>query len=309
MSPSQRVLILGGGGRVGRLLCGAWRQDPSLPELVVQSRHPGPGITFVQDPAPGNEATFLKAVAAVAPDTVVALWGVTPHSTTKDLSENSRLALLALKAAQVSGARRVVLTSTGAVYSPSSRGHRETDRVDPPSAYGRAKWQMEQAAADGCRVQAAAPTVTILRLANVIGADLLGDVVRQAAGRCGTDPQACLTLDRFPDGFGPRRSYLSPRTLARCVSRIAASASSVGGGVYNLADGNTVWDMSAVLRALERAGYPVAWKWAAAPDTALPVHGLNTDLLTRDWPELKADFCQTPDALVADWLAAGGGTP
>lgn len=309
MSGGSKILILGAGGRVGRLLRQAWSLDPDLPEVVFQSRGSGTGIGMVCDPISGGKSEFLAGVIELAPTTIVALWGVTPHSAVPDLSLNSRLALLALEAGQICGARRVVLISTGAIYASTqqTQPYREAVEVASGTAYGNAKHNMERDALQWCEEAEAAkggiPSLTILRLANVAGADMLADAVRRAVD----GPPLCL--DHFHQGRGPCRSYLSARTFAATIAALRASEGPADPEILNLADGQTAWDMADLLRALDQAGYGVAWTWRDAPGTALALHSLDVGAMAARFPGVNASVCRSPEALVADWLAACGGRP
>lgn len=306
MTRDARVLVLGSGGRVGRLIRQVWEQHPALPRAVFQSRCAGRGITLVGDPMADPDGEAGAGLTRFRGDMIVALWGVTPHTGNGDLALNSRLALLALEAARAAGVPRVVLISTGAVYAPpgSEGGYCEDTAAFSAGAYGQAKIAMEVAARNWAQdAGPQAPAITILRLANVAGADMLADAVR-----CAT-PGAPLRLDRFASGGGPRRSYLAPHTLAAALGAICAASPTPGTSIFNLADGDALWDMADLLQALTRAGHSVPWGWQAAPPAALYAHQLNVTAFAGRFPEVAGQFRPSADALVADWLSASGGRP
>ncbi|MFV0245554.1 MAG: NAD-dependent epimerase/dehydratase family protein [Qingshengfaniella sp.] len=291
------IVLLGGAGRVGRLLRRALAVQGGAEGVRVQARIAGPGIDLVWQAGddPGDLTGWL---ADLRPRLVVCLWGKTGA---RGLDANTTLALTALAAAGKAGVPRSLFMSSAAVYGALVRPDiSEAMAPAPANAYGVAKLAMEQAVA--AAPVAGAMDVLILRLANVIGADMLADAVA-----CAT-PEAPLRLDRFADGTAPRRSYASPMTVARLVRAMADRPVARGREILNLADGPPV-AMDALLQARAAAGAPVPWSWRPAPDTALPVLGLATDRLLARVPELAGDVRLSPEALVADWLALAEARP
>nr|WP_226898462.1 NAD-dependent epimerase/dehydratase family protein [Mangrovicoccus algicola] len=290
-------MVLGASGRVGRLLRGAW-PAADLPPALFQSRSPGAGIGLTGPIGPG-----LLAALPGPPAAVLVLSGVTGGDEAA-LAENTRLALAGLDLGAAAAAPVVLLCSTAAVYAPGSadRPFRETDGMLPPGAYGRAKRAMEAAAADWAAAHPGGPAVLCLRLANVAGADMLGEAVRRAR------PEAPLRLDRLPGGGAPRRSYLSPMTLARAVCAIAAAPPRDGFGVVNLAEPGGETAMDALLAALAQQGHPVPWSWRDAAPGALASHALDLSRQADLWPGLATTGAGAA-GLAADWLRAGGGCP
>lgn len=220
-------------------------------------------------------------------DAVVALWGVTPGAG-RDLSLNTTLALAAMDLAQAVGARRVLHCSSAAVYPGGSVAACESDAVAPWSPYGVEKARMEAAVADWTRQRPGGPRACCLRMANVAGADSLF----AALDRGGT-----ITLDRFPDGQGPRRSYLAPGDLAQAIGALLRLPAADLPEVVNLA-GPTAVAMADVVRA---AGQEPAWR--PAPEGALPVMALSD----RRGAALFGPLTDSADParLVAQWRALG----
>ena len=246
-----RLLVIGGTGRLGRLLRPGWRASGLVP--VIQARGAGAVSDLRFDPLAEPEA-FARA--AQAADVVLILAGPTA-GTPEDLAVHTTLAQAAVRAAQ--GVRPVLVASSAAVYGPEAAAAgplREDGPTGPVSDYGRAKLAMEQAIA-------AAPGTTILRIGNVAGADAL-------LGR--PAPEGGRVLDICADGHAPRRSYIGPQALARALARLARLA--VAGadlpGVINLALPGVV-GMEALLEA---AGAP--WRARPAPSGVLPVVELCT---------------------------------
>ena len=141
--------------------------------------------------------------------------GNTP-STTGDMSETAALADAVVSAAAEAGVPRVLLASSSAVYA-LGEGKSESDLAAPTSPYGQAKFDMERTVA----ISGAGIEVCCLRIGNVAGADAL-------LGRANTvsdsDP---IKLDQFPDYNGPRRSYIGPSHLARCLELLIAHTSAL----------------------------------------------------------------------------------
>ncbi|MEL7092423.1 MAG: NAD-dependent epimerase/dehydratase family protein [Pseudomonadota bacterium] len=181
------LVVLGAGGRLGRLLDGFW------PDTVVRLTRQDLDIL---DTA-ALTATLRDAGA------VLCLAGVTPGSD-RPLSLNTTLAQLTLEAAATAGAGRVFLMSSAAVYGRSACPLCADAAPTPAAPYGDAKAAMEQMA------RAHPHPNTVLRLGNVAGADaILG----------GWQPG--FTLDTLPDGSTPTRSYIGPGTLARVLTTLA----------------------------------------------------------------------------------------
>ncbi|WP_434289547.1 NAD-dependent epimerase/dehydratase family protein [Celeribacter sp. SCSIO 80788] len=192
----------------------------------------------------------------------------------------------AITAALRAGIRRLLVASSSAVYG-AGRGEPFCEDVSPApiNAYGRAKAAME----DLCSRRAATEGIEIcaLRIGNVAGADmLLGNAMRRSSGP--------LTLDIFPDGRGPERSYIGPLTLLSVLRSLIATEARLP-PVLNLAGGKPV-QMSDLLDA---AGVP----WTAQPrsDTAHQRITLDVTRLARLCPEIDLDG--TAQEIVAEWAA------
>jgi nucleoside-diphosphate-sugar epimerase len=265
------ALILGASGRIGRML-----RHHGLTSLspVWQYRQPAAcSDTLIFDPLhrPGSLGHF---------DTVLCLSGVISGSPAA-LRNNSALAEAALDIGAACGAAQVFLASTAAVYGPAPVPLSETLTLHPLSDYGRAKAEME----DRAQTRAAQLNlpVTILRIGNVAGADAL---LGQPVG-------APITLDRFPDGQGPRRSYIGPGDLAAVLEALlrAGAAGQALPAVLNLALPGPV-AMADLLRAAGRR-----FDWQPAPDRALPIVDLDTSRLSGLIPLPEGSASR----IVADW--------
>lgn len=194
-------LLLGGGGRLGRMLRQHWPQGHGL---CVQSRQNKDGM-LVFDPLLDPER--LRA-ASVGRRAIICLSGVTPaHAAAcgDAMSLNTDLALAAIDAAPRDA--RVFVVSSAAVYGAADGPHSESDDVSPVSEYGHAKRAMEIAA-----LERGGGRVCVLRIGNVAGADaILGGW------------RAGMRLDQLADGRTPRRSYIGPKTLAQVIHTLCGA--------------------------------------------------------------------------------------
>lgn len=197
---TEKVLVVGGTGRLGGLLRLAWARR-GREGLIWQSRRGGGDAVFdpLSDPVG-------YAQAATGADVIINLAGTTGGDSAV-LAQNRDLALAAVAAAQAAGVPHIFLSSSAAVYGRGLTGTHEDAEVAPVSPYGRAKRDMEEAVLD----RAVALGVTCLRIGNVAGADQL------LAQQHSDGPQM---LDICADGRGPRRSYVGPQALAAMIDRM-----------------------------------------------------------------------------------------
>lgn len=291
-------LVLGAGGRVGRLLRGAWRGSNGAAPALYQSRSHLAGIDIV---APFDATLSNRIVGPV--NSILVLSGVI-RGTPTELAKNTDCALAGLELARKVGARRVFICSSAAVYG-AVQGHSAFTEADPPrpgGAYGLAKWDMERAVEHWYQETRADMQVVCLRMANVVGADQLAQSVRQASA------EAPLMLDRFSDGRSPRRSFLSPRTFATVIHGLSQHLVEPGFQVYNLADGGPAVSMSQILMALAACGHEIPWAWKPAPGGAIPEVALDASRLQARLPDCTGLSLPTNGAtLVRAWLSATGG--
>lgn len=251
-----RILLVGGSGRVGRLLMAVWPRTG--PDLVVQHRAAPPqqasapvlAWDLVAD-GPAPLVDWVRAHGGL--EAMVLLAGVTPAPGVSEaaLAGNTQIAMAAIDGARAAGIPRVLVASSSAVYG-AGRGTplAEEAALGPVNAYGRAKIEMERL----CQRAPTGMAVTCLRIGNVAGADALLLSAEKA--------QAPLVLDQFEDGAGPVRSYVGPETLARLLAELALYPADLP-GVLNIAARAPV----AMADLLVAAGTP--WRWRPAPETAL----------------------------------------
>lgn len=282
MSDGRRPLILGSGGRVGRM----------FRRLAAQGLWPGAEpLWHTRD---GRDGTLAWDMAGGGlPDWhelpevggIVVLAGATSAEAAGDeglRSGNVGPALAAFALARDRGIERVLLCSSAAVYGPGGDRHGEDGALTPSSSYGRAKAAMETEAARDLE-RHGGPTSSALRIGNVAGADAL----------FGAAARGPVVLDRLADGSAPRRIFTGPLTLARAM--VALLDCDDLPGVINLAQPGLV-GMDAILLA---AGVP--WDWHEAPPSALPSLEMDLSRLLALVPLPPA----TPDALVAEARLAG----
>lgn len=261
--------MLGATGRLGRMVRAVWSVHPAGRVRSV-ARGGGADLSW----APGDATGDLPRVGAI-----VALWGVVPGA--GDLSLNADLARAAMDLGAELGADRVIHCSSAAVYGPAQGALGEGTALAPVSPYGRAKQEMEQAVADCMSATPDGPRGICLRIGNVAGAESLF-----AAIAAGPD----VTLDRFADGQGPRRSYIAPSDLAAVLLAVIRAPLDRLPDVLNVAAPATT-AMADIARA---AGRDVRWR--DAPDTALAEVRLDT-------AALQSLFDLGPTSADPHWLA------
>ncbi|WP_454274054.1 NAD-dependent epimerase/dehydratase family protein [Roseovarius sp. MBR-154] len=262
--------MTGANGRLGRMLRRAWPTDPSCRPIWL-SRHAPADLCW-------SPETPLPDVPHCG--TVIALWGQTSGDR-QTLAQNVALVAQGQRLADACGARRLIHISSAAIYGPG-RAMDETHAPAPVNAYGSSKLEMEQAIAnlppDGLRH-------VILRLANVVGADSLAPAL--------ADPARGVTLDRFADGTGPRRSYIAPGDLARVLAGLARLPEGDLPDTLNIAAPHPV-AMEDLVRA---AGCAITWR--EAPPEAQAEVSLDTDRLARLLPAARRHV--TPTQMISDW--------
>ncbi len=272
-----KVLILGGTGRVGRMLRRHWTvAPPHAMTLTWQSRH-GAG-----DPI-WDAADGAAALARHGPfDRLLVLAGITPGHRA-NLDRNAEIARICAEAAALTGAAHLLLASSSAIYGTvGSRPCREDDAPRPASPYAKAKLDAERALLD----RAGGPPACALRIGNVLGADaLMLNAVRASDG----DP---LHLDSFADGHGPLRSYIGPATLARALETLLRKGPALP-GVLNLAAPAPV----AMQSLLEAAGTPYVKR--PAPPEAVQTVTLDCTALTALHP--FAGDASDAARMIAEW--------
>jgi len=286
------ILILGAGVGVGRRLRRRW-PDAAAPPVLFHD-HAGRGGCDLSGPIPA-----LADRPGLRAGTVLVLAGVTAGDDAA-LAANAGCALEGLELARRIGARRVVLCSSAAVYAPVPGQGALAEAAAGQGAlrpYGLAKLAMEHAAAEWFAEHPDGPDVTVLRLANIVGADMLARMAGQAS------VAKPLRLDRLASGGAPRRAYLTIAGLIRVLAALHGAPATGRFDVLNLAEAGPAVDMAALLDARAAAGRPVPWCWQPAPATALAELALDITRLSRLLPGLPGP-APGPEGLARDWLDA-----
>ena len=282
---------MGASGRVGQLITSAWANHES-PWHTVPLQYRPPQTLFHSrnipwDVADGPDGLLKWMDRFGALKTLIVMAGVTP-ATSSDMTLNTVIAKAYLDAARVAGIKRVLLSSSSAVYgfgdgSPMS----ETHSCAPVNAYGKSKLDMEAMA----RKVAADTNMEIccLRIGNIAGADAL---LLNASKATAETP---LIIDRFPDGAGPLRSYIGPTQAGDVLAQLACHQGTLP-QVLNLA-GTAPIHMEELAIA---AALP--WRYANAPQTARQSIALDCSVLAAliDMP-LGTHDAKT---ITLDWLGA-----
>lgn len=267
-------LVIGGTGRVGRMLAALWPQD--MPRPLWQRR---------AGAAPVQDDDIIWDILTTAPpalpypiSAVIVLAGVT-HGTPEALQQNTQLAQTGRTLARKHGVQTLVASSQ-AVYGRDINALSETDIPHPATPYGQAKWDMEQAVKTH-------PDVTCLRIGNVAGCDGLFQAMARGP----------VKIDQFPNGQSPKRMMIGPGDLARTLAHFSTIQNPLP-PVLNIASPGLV-AMSAIA---DEAG--VTWDWQTAPEDALPALEMDLSTLLAHIPLRTA----TAQNLVAQ-ARTGGWSP
>ena len=169
----------------------------------------------------------------------------------------------------------LLFASSQAVYDLQAGVSDETSTCRPATDYGRTKRMVEM------EIEGRA---TIMRIGNIVGCDSLSRAASKGS----------VSLDTFPDGSTPRRSYISPIGL-RDVILALLDRPDPAPITLNVADPGTL-QMSDLLSAAGRD-----WQAQPAPDAALKIFELDVSRLQEIIPRPNA----TAERLVAEARAAG----
>lgn len=291
----KRFVFLGASGRIGHLLRAVW-PDATASNFRIdwQFRAAQPSIqnTLIWPDLAALEPFLDHAKSVGGLDGLFVFLGAARTGDKTDADQmaiNVSLVNQALRAAVAAEIPRVFIASSSAVYGAGGgEPFDENSALHPVNAYGAAKRDMEAlcvASAAGYDIE-----VCLLRIGNVAGADaLLGPTEGWQSG------DAPRLLDIYPDGDGPRRSYIGPESLADVLRCLALHPQPLP-QVINVAAPVSV-SMKALLDA---AG--VDWEPRFVPASPLQDIVLDCECLTA-LSDIKVSD-GAADALVAQWRSA-----
>ena len=262
------LLILGGGGRLGRLLRSVW------PDRSATIWHGGTDADLQFDILADPDA-LSDAISQAS--SILLLAGVTQDRQDRPFSTNTALAQAVLDAAD---GKPVLLASSASIYGRARGVLTEDMPPMPESDYGKSKHAMEQLAGKY-------PNTTCLRIGNVAGADALLGTARET-----------YMLDQFSDGTYPMRSYIGPGLLAQVISGLNSKVTQGTSlpHILNIACPDPI-SMANLLDAAAKN-----WRATPAPNTAIKTVHMDT---TRLWDLLPKPNSSAAD-IVTDWRSSVG---
>ncbi len=274
------LVVTGAQGRIGRLLKLCKDElNFNVDSTDWTSRLGSPGslvwdLTAAALPPVPQRAILLHLAAALP-----------GRGQSANLADNIGMAKAISHADRSLDFQHVLFLSTVAVYAPQSAPIMEDSTPNPQNDYGRTKL-----AAEHELVNSLGEKLTILRLANLVGADaLLGERKTE------------VTLDPV-DGQknGPERSYIGPLTFVRVIGgllNLLASGAQVP-SVINVAQPKSL-GMADLLRASARP-----WKFGPPRSGVVPKVEVDVTLLAKiiDLPRANAlDLVAELDGLKGKW--------
>ncbi len=276
---ARGLLITGAQGHVGRALRQVYAMGPS-PDLPVlwHGRRPGPGVDLAWDIGAGDAPELPRGL-------IILHLAARLKGTAAELRDNSHSTRALCQAALRADAAHVFVMSSAAVYAPGPGDLAETAPTVPTGPYGQSKLDAEKIA------EQVLPNsgLTLLRLANLAGADTLFHAMRQGGP---------ITLDPI-DGQvgGPHRSFIGPRSLAECLRALVGLAAEGRAlpRVLNLAQPGVM----AMADILDAAGCP--WSYGPPRAAAIPRVVVATGLLQS--------LVRLPHAFAAGLVAEVGSLP
>lgn len=300
MSRPAAVLVVGAGGRLGRALARADWPDGLSPVLATRADLDALDPVAVETALERHRpAVVLNAAAWTDVD------GAERQPQAARRLNRDLPAVLAAACARRGS--RLLHVSTDYVFDGAAgRPYVETDTPRPLGAYGRTKWEGEQA------ILAAAPDAVIVRTAWLVGPDRPG-FLTAILDQADAGADLCVVEDLHG-------SPTSTDSLAAALVAVAARLASdpaAPGGIYHFAgQGRASWrDLAqAILEARQAAGGPAAPTVQGRPADTGPDRAprpraspLASQALTRDYGVAAPPWRQAVAELVGRMVREGGG--
>lgn len=269
MTDRPTVLVTGGAGYIGSHACRALTAAGYVP-VVYDNLSTGHRSFVAGELVTGDlldSATLARAfadhkVAAVMHFAAASLVGESMTDPQKYYVNNVQGTLSLLQAMRSAGCRRIVFSSTGAVYgNADSRELPEDFPCAPINPYGASKWMIERMLAD-CRT-AYGFGAFCLRYFNASGADPAGGIGELRDNETHLIPRAMMALQGHvdfavfgddydtPDGTAIR-DYIHVTDLAAAhVAALKLLEEGHAGGSFNLGTGSG-FSVREILNAIRR---------------------------------------------------------
>jgi UDP-glucose 4-epimerase len=263
-----RVLVTGGAGYIGSVVAEQLLAEGDAVRVLdnLSTGHPEavpPGAELLVGDLADRGALLraLDGVDAVVHLAAVSLVGVSVRDPARYYHQNVTLGLGLLDGMREVGVRKLVFSSSAAVYGePLKQPVEEGDPTNPTSPYGETKLALERAihwygGAYGLRASS-------LRYFNAAGASARSGedhepethlIPRVLQAAMGTGPAIAIFGEDYPtrDGTGVR-DYVHVLDLADAHARaLRALDGGSAGGVYNLGCGGEGWSVREVIAAAQ----------------------------------------------------------
>ena len=211
MAGLKKILVLGSSGRVGKLLRLHLEKISDINVFFHCRNYKSDGKTRHHNLITCDLSNEKEVIKTFAPpnmqfDVVIGLAGMV-DKITDSLDYNLKVTRNSLHVCDLVKASRFLFFSSSAVYGPGIAMH-EFDILKPTSPYGEAKIACEFLLKSHKRDI----EISCLRVANIAGADALMSKFVEPASR-----HNIVTLSIFPNGKGPARSYITPKSLTEVL--------------------------------------------------------------------------------------------